>query len=102
MGMQLPEFHNIFRVCGGSILLMNALLIELYRERTVGVVRKDVENFSMVLQELRKLIRALDPIKTFEEIGPPKWQRDELLKMIEPHTEVLLTTATCVVTLVRP
>lgn len=83
LGMQLPEFHNVFRVCGGSIFFMNALLMELYRERTVGVVRKNVENFSMVLQEQRKLIRALDPIKTFEEIGPPKWQRDELLKMIK-------------------
>ena len=83
LSMQLPELRDVFRVCGGSIFLMNALLMELYRERNVGVVCSDVEKFSVVLQEQRKLLQALKPVKTFEEIGSPKWQATELVKMME-------------------
>ena len=75
-----PAFDDVYSVCGGSVFLMNLYCIEYC---VGGLVNDDPTNFSMVLQEERKLERALTPNKTFEEYDPPRWNRDILIDMMK-------------------
>ena len=58
---------------------MNALLMELYRERNVGVICKDLGSFSGA----NEVNRALKPARIFKEIDSPNWQANDLLKIME-------------------
>ena len=70
---------NFEEICGGSMFLMNTLMLEY---KFFESVRKDLKNGNVVLQQLRKLRRALEPVKTYPELGPPQWDKAQLLKVM--------------------
>ena len=77
-----PVFENVFTVCGGSMFLMN-LFIEEYCEEKGGRIGENPYQFSMVLQELRKLYAAFDPTKTFQENKPPRWSKGDITSIMK-------------------
>ena len=83
-----PEFEKVFEVCGGSMYLMDMFFREYCQEPSNGPVHSDARNFHVVLQEERRLMKALlDADKSFEEC--PKWTKYKLRKLMK-----MLTTST--------
>ena len=78
-----PPFENAFEVCKGSMFLLNLFCEEYCEERGGDLISKSPLNFSMVLQEKRKLIAAFQPLKTLPENQPPKWTEDQLMQMMK-------------------
>ena len=70
-GLDPPKFDDIYAVCGGSMFLMSQFLEEYCEEGGEGLIGENPHQFSMVLQEQRKLVSAFEPTKTFEENNPP-------------------------------
>ena len=66
-----PKFEDVFSACGGCIFLMNLYWEEYCEEGGIGLISKDPSNFSMVLQERRKLYAAFEPTR-LPGNDPPK------------------------------
>ena len=84
-GMLPPHFDDVYSVCGGSIHLMNKFMAEYCFGESE--IHEDPASFHVVLQEKRKLTRALTPLQTFPEIDPPKWSKDDLIKVMNMLTK---------------
>ena len=75
-GVDPPDFEAVFGICGGSMFLMKDLMMEYKLDEWVH------KNSGIVLQQLRKLQRALEPIKTYPELCPLQWDKAQLLKVM--------------------
>jgi len=80
--VSIPVFLDAFSVYGGSMFLLNLFCEEYCKEKGEGLIGENPYNFSVVLQEKRKLFSALVPVKTFIEDEPPKWTNCNLTKVI--------------------
>ena len=60
-----PKFEDVLSACGGCIFLMNLYWEEYCEEEGGGLIGKDPSNFSIVLQERRKLHAAVTFIGFF-------------------------------------
>ena len=78
-----PKFEDVFSACGGSMFLMNLYWEEYCEEGGGGLIGEDPCNFSIVLQEQRKLCAAFEPSRTLIENDLPKWTRSALVKTME-------------------
>lgn len=81
--LALPKYDDVYSVCGGSMFLMDRFIREYCEQKGGGLIGSDPNNFSMVIQEQRRLMRALSPVKTFQENDPPKWCRNELINLMK-------------------
>ena len=94
-GIPPPNFDDVYAVCGGSIHLMNKFMGEYcFGESEIS---EDPANFHMVLQEKRRLTRALTPSQMFPEIDPPKWSESDLIKVMKMLTkeEIIMYNTLC-------
>ena len=82
-GLDPPKFEDVYGVCGGSMLLISSFLEEYCEEKGKGLIGDNPCNFSMVLQEQRKLCASFEPFKTLEENYPPKWTKAHLIKVMQ-------------------
>ena len=78
------KFEEAYSVCGGRIFLPNTFMKEWCEEKGEGLIGKNLEDFSMVLQEQRRLIMALYSPTKFKS---PKWTKEELLGVMEMLTK---------------
>lgn len=65
------------------MFLMNLFCKEFCLQKGKGPIGEDPTQFSVVLQEQRKLMRAFQPEKKFIEFEAPKWNKTQLVKMME-------------------
>ena len=70
-GCDLPTFESVYSVCGGSMFLMNKFWQEFCEAEGGRLIGQDPGNFSMVLQEQRKLYAGLEPLKTLTHNDQP-------------------------------
>ena len=90
-----PEFDKVFEVCGGSMYLMDMFFREYCQEPANGPVHSDARNFHVVLQEERRIMKAitLAADTSFEEC--PKWKLRTLMNMLTKSTGSLDYNEVC-------